>query len=99
MSIESVQDILFRAVREEDYRELLFSDPNTALDGYELNEQEEQALKGIQREAFDAVSGELEERISKAGMHGIFGRFGDRDLVIERLFGGYDLPLKTVISG
>ena len=67
MSLESVQTIIGRAVMEAEYRELLFSEPDKALEGYELTEEEAAALKGLERENFDAVAGELEERISRAG--------------------------------
>ena len=66
MSIESVQTILGRAVTEPEYRDLLFSDPQAALEGYELSEEEKAALEGLEREKFDAVASELEERISRA---------------------------------
>lgn len=66
MSIENVQTILGRAVTEPEYRELLFSDPGAALEGYELSEEEMDALKGLEREKFDAVASELEDRISMA---------------------------------
>jgi len=65
MSLESVQTIIGRAVTEPKYRELLFSEPEKALEGYELTKEEAAALKGVEQEKFDAVVGELEERISK----------------------------------
>jgi hypothetical protein len=68
MSLESVQTIIGRVVTEAEYRELLFSDPDKALEGYELTEEEVATLKGLEREKFDAVAGELEERISRWGM-------------------------------
>jgi hypothetical protein len=52
---------------ESEYRELLFDDPDKALEGYELTDEEAEALKGLEREKFDAVAGELEERISRSG--------------------------------
>jgi hypothetical protein len=67
MSLENVQTIIGRAVTEPEYRALLFSDPDKALEGYELNEKEAAALKGLEREKFDAVASDLEERISRAG--------------------------------
>ena len=67
MSLESVQTIIGRAVMEPEYRELLFSDLDKALEGYELTEEEAAALKGLERKKFDAVAGELEERISRVG--------------------------------
>lgn len=85
MSLESVQTIIGRAVMEPEYRELLFSDPDAALGGYDLSEKEKAALKGLEREKFDEVASELEERISKAGLG-----FNIRDVGHEplgRLFG------------
>lgn len=70
MSLESLQTIIGRAVMEPEYRDLLFSDPEAALEGYELSEEEKAALKGLELETFDEVASELEERISKAG--GVF---------------------------
>lgn len=73
MSAEEVKQIIGRAVVDADYRELLFSDPDEALEEYELTDEESSALKEIEREKFDAVAGELEERISRAGIG--FGGF------------------------
>jgi hypothetical protein len=67
VSLENVQTIIGRAITEAEYRELLFSDPDKALEGYELTEEEAAGLKGLEREKFDAVASELEERISRAG--------------------------------
>jgi hypothetical protein len=67
MSLESLQEIIGRAVMEPEYRELLFSDPDKALEGYELTEQEAASLRSLPPGKFDAVAGELEERISRAG--------------------------------
>ena len=66
MSQETVQKIIIRAVREPEYRELLFGEPDKALEGYELSEEESAALKGLERDSFDAVVSEVEERVSRA---------------------------------
>ena len=58
MSLEDVQTIIGRALTEAEYRELLFSEPEKALEGYELSEKEAAALKGLEREKFDAVAAE-----------------------------------------
>ena len=68
MSAETVTKIIGRAVNEPEYRELLFSDPAKALEGYELTEEESAGLKGLSREGFDAVANELGERVSRAGL-------------------------------
>jgi phage replication-related protein YjqB (UPF0714/DUF867 family) len=67
MSTESVKEIIGKAVADGEYRELLFSEADKALEGYELTEEESTALKGLDREKFDTVATELEERISRAG--------------------------------
>ena len=74
MSAETVQEIIIKAVTDKEYRELLFSDPDKALESIELTEEEVAALKSLEREQFDAVLGELEERVSRAG----FGLGGSR---------------------
>jgi len=66
MSVEHVQRIVGRAVTEPEYRALLFSDPATAVAGYELTGEEILALKGLVPESFDALASELEERISRS---------------------------------
>jgi len=68
MSQEDVKLVIGRAVMESDFRELLFSDPDKAVEDYELTEDEIVKLKGIDREKFDNVATGLEERISRAGL-------------------------------
>ena len=68
MSLENVQTIIGRAILEPEYRDLLFSDPAKALEGYDLTEEEAQAVKGIEKEKLNVLSNELEERISKTGL-------------------------------
>jgi len=72
MSAESVQEIIIKAITDKEYRELLFSDLEKALEGVELTAEETTALKEMERENFDAVASELEDRVSRAGM-GITG--------------------------
>lgn len=66
MSKEAVQAVIGKAVTESEFRELLFANPDEALEGYELTEAETAALKGIDAETMDAFAGDLDERISKA---------------------------------
>ena len=63
MSLQSVQNIIGKATVDRAYRELLFSKPDEAIKGFELNEQEIASLKALSREKFDAAAGELEEQI------------------------------------
>ena len=72
MSQEDIKEIIARAMTDAEYKEMLFSDPDKALEGYELSEDEASALKGLENEHFDATAVELEERVSRAGV-GIVG--------------------------
>ena len=68
MSAEAVKQIIGRAMTEPDFREQLLADPGTALAGFELTVEEQSALKKVTRASFDATAGELEERVSRAGL-------------------------------
>jgi hypothetical protein len=68
MSTENVQTIIGRAIVETEYRSLLFSDPEKALEGYELTVDEAESLKSLDRERFDEVASQVEDRISKSGI-------------------------------
>ena len=69
MSLENVQEIIGRAVVDSEYRQLLFSDLDKAIEGYELAENEKNALAGMKRENFDLIANELEERVSRGGLN------------------------------
>jgi hypothetical protein len=68
MSTENVQNIIGRAIVEAEYRSLLFDNPEKALEGYELTQDEAKSLKSLDRERFDEVASQVEERISKSGL-------------------------------
>lgn len=82
MSVETVQEVVVKAVMDSEYRELLFKDLDKALEGFELSEEERTRFKEMSREKFDAASSDLEERISRAGFRGI----GTVDI-----FSGFDI--------
>ena len=63
MSFQSVQTIIGKATVDRVYRELLFSKPDEALQGFELSAEETASLKTLSREKFDAAAGELEQQI------------------------------------
>ena len=69
MSEETVQEVIIKAVSDPEFRELLFSDPDKALDGYELTEEEVESLKHVDRDSFEENLSELEERVSRAGLN------------------------------
>lgn len=64
MSTEHARKVVSRAVIDATFRNLLFSDPEKALAGYDLTEEESQALRSIPSETMDDFSSKLEERIS-----------------------------------
>ena len=65
MSQEAVQAVIGKAVLDSEFREALFADPDEALEGYELTEEEVAALKSIDAETIESFAGSLDERISK----------------------------------
>jgi len=65
VSAENLEKIVARAVEDEKFRELLFANPEQALAGIELTDQEIALLKTLVAENFDAAAGELERRISR----------------------------------
>ena len=69
MSQDVVRLIIGRAVLENEFRELLFADPDQALEGYDLTDKEIAGLKRINRDRFDELATGLEERISRAGFN------------------------------
>lgn len=68
MSADDVRDILIKAVTDTEFRETLFNDPDEAVADYDLSEEELDALKQLEPDKFTAAAGELEERISRAGI-------------------------------
>ena len=67
MSESHVQQIIANAVINTEYREMLFNEPDKALEGFELTEEERTALIDLDRQSFDATASEMEDRISRAG--------------------------------
>jgi hypothetical protein len=65
MSTSSVRDILSRAISDEAFAALLFSDAERALAGYELTPEERLKLKNMDRVEFDRFAeASPEERMS-----------------------------------
>jgi hypothetical protein len=65
MSKEAVQTVIGKAVTDSEFREELFANPDQALAGYDLTEEEIAGLKSIDAETLESVAGPLEERLSK----------------------------------
>ncbi len=68
---DTVIEIIARAINDEDFRNLLFSDPAKALDGYTLTDEERALLSNLDEESLATYGGELGERITKGMWPGI----------------------------
>jgi hypothetical protein len=66
MSLETVRQVLARAVAEPDFRQQLRAAPGDALAGYDLTDQETEALATATPETFDRFMTLLEPRLSHA---------------------------------
>ena len=68
MSVESVESILSRAMSDATFAELLFSNPEQALAGFDLTAEETATFKNMSRADFDKWSHlSAEERKSFGG--------------------------------
>ena len=65
MSQKAIGEIIGRAAAEPEYMNLLFNDPGKALAGYDLDDAEKSMLHGLTSENFDAMSAQLDQRVSK----------------------------------
>jgi hypothetical protein len=65
MSKEAMEAVVGKAVLDSEFRQVLFANPEEALAGYELTEQEIAALKSFDAETIDSFADTLDEHISK----------------------------------
>lgn len=65
MSHEAVQAVLERTLSDETFRAQLFAQPEAALAGYELTDDEAAALRSLTIEAGTADARALDDRQSK----------------------------------
>ena len=70
MSQDAVSQIIGRAVTDTEFRQLLFSNPEEALQGYDLDEDEIEALKNLKQEDLEDFSTKLDSRITKRAWRG-----------------------------
>ena len=70
MSKETLQTVIGKAVADDQFREALFANPDKALAGYDLTQDEVAALKSVDAETMESLAGSLDERISKAFVMG-----------------------------
>jgi len=65
MSDTALKEIIDRAVNDEKFRDLLFSNPDKALEGYKLSDEDRKILKGLNADNFDEYAGGLGDRTTK----------------------------------
>jgi hypothetical protein len=82
-------DVIVKAIQDERYREVLFANPDLALEGYELKEEEVRSLKELElntfKKAVDEIEAELLLRIQKGdlGSEGLRAKTLDYPVVEE----------------
>jgi hypothetical protein len=70
MSQDAVSQIIGRAVIDTEFRNLLFSNPDQALQGQDLTDDEIEALKNLRQEDLEDFSTKLDSRITKRAWRG-----------------------------
>lgn len=65
MTMDAIEQVIGRAVLDEEFRELLFSDPEKALAGFDLTDEERKKLLAMAQEEFRESFGGLGKRITK----------------------------------
>jgi hypothetical protein len=90
MSKQAVQAVIGKAVTDSEFRKALSADPDEALAGYELTEDEIAALKSVDAETMESFAGSLDKRISKAFVAGLLAGSGPHVIVD---------PTKAVLLG
>jgi hypothetical protein len=65
MSKEAVEAVIGKSVIDAEFRKLLLSDPQKALEGFELTDTEKAGLKSIGSETLEAMGNSLDTRSSK----------------------------------
>lgn len=65
MSSEAVQQIIGRAATDSAFRKLLIEDAARACKGYDLTEEELEALEALDGNSLEEFAGKLPHRITK----------------------------------
>jgi hypothetical protein len=65
MSAEVLKQVIERAINDEAFRHQLFSDPDAALQGYDLSAEDRALLSGLDEDNFDGFAGTLGDRTTK----------------------------------
>jgi hypothetical protein len=81
MSRENLTTIVSRALTDKEFRTQLLADPDAALKGYELEENEAKMIRNLGADAFDELTMDVESRQSKSGFLGGLSLMGGKDAV------------------
>lgn len=65
-----VKEIIDRAVKDEAFRNLLFTNPDAALAGYSLTDEDRALLSNLDESNFDEYAGALGDRTTKGWLPG-----------------------------
>jgi len=65
MSKENIEKVVGRLVTDSEFAKAFHENPDEALKGYELTEEEKEGLKAVKLEEVAKFAGELDPRISK----------------------------------
>jgi hypothetical protein len=65
MSQSPLKEVIERAIDDANFRQLLFSNPNEALKGYSLSEEDRKKLSNLDENNFDDFAGPLTGRTTK----------------------------------
>lgn len=66
MSTEAIHQVITLAITDPVFKSLLFIQPDEALKEYDLSDDEIITLRSISPDEFEAMGGNVEERISRA---------------------------------
>lgn len=67
---EALDQVVERAVNDPEFRNLLFSDLDKALEGYAVSDEERRLLEDLDEENFDQFAGGLGARTTKGFIPG-----------------------------
>ena len=59
---DALDQVVTKAANDETFRQLLLSNPQQALEGYAVTDEERQMLSELTAETFEAFAGNLGER-------------------------------------
>lgn len=64
--MNKLNEVISKAIMDEDFRKSFLSDPMNAVEGFNLSEEEIAELKSIDLTELEQVNNEMEERLSKS---------------------------------